>query len=521
MRILKLCCAVAALGLACLPLSAENNPKSAVVNAADYPDLQAAVDALPYPGGIVNLPPSTYTLKKPLNLSDTYNSGQKTRWIILQGSGKLNTTVTGDFPDQPLVDATCAGYLTIRDLTFAGKCKTLWLSARRKGAGGGGNLFENCIFRGDFAAVTMWLIGSECNRFLNTEIYNSTTNGVCVAFLPVKQFKARGIEYSIESPYVGAEMTGSSTTELRFYGSFLHSWGLNSIGLYAQGSTADISINGGYNSNSGFASIYLDGTNANVGDSAFRDLRIEGETGLYCLYATGAVRNVTIESGNWGSAGEVIRYEGATTGFAANSGAEGWSIRNASLTIQDQSVRAPDKTGALCKLPRDQRAILRLDRMANCRIENIWVRAYQILRVPKAAAPAAAAKDQGTVIGNQPFATEDKLEYYHPKLVVCSDWARGCTIQTASSADVLLPAGAQGNRIEALEDDGGAVRRTYLSGGARPEVLNMAPLDVQTIAAPKVGDLAMDNGKLRGDGVPCLVYFNGKTWMPCGAPAPK
>jgi hypothetical protein len=317
-------------------------------------------------------------------------------------------------------------------------------------------------------------------------------------------------------------MTGSSTTELRFYGCFLHSWGLNSIGLYAQGSTADISISGGYNSNCGFASIYLDGTNANVGDSAFRDLRIEGETGLYCLYATGAVRNVTIESGDWGSAGEVIRYEGTTSGFAANSGAEGWTIHNISLTIQDQSVRAPDKTGALCKLPRDRRAILRLDRMANCRIENIWMRAYQIVRVPKAAAPAAATdKDHGTVIQNQPFATEDKLEYYAPKLLVCSDWARGCTIQAGVAADVVLPAGASGNRLEALYDDGGAVRRTYLSGGARPDLLNLATVDVQTIVAPKVGDLAMDSGKLRGDGVPCLVYYNGKSWVPCGAPALK
>ncbi|HEY3417238.1 MAG TPA: hypothetical protein VGM23_10175 [Armatimonadota bacterium] len=512
---------IALLGLSCLPAFAQDKGKyAAVINAADYPDLQAAVDAVPYPGGIVNLAPGAYTLKKPLNLADTYNSGQKTRWLTLQGSGKSNTSIIGDFPEQPLVDATCAGYLTIRDITFAGKCKTLWLSARRKGAGGGGNVFENCIFRGDFAPVTMWLIGSECNRFINSEIYNSTTNGVCVAFLPVKQFTARGVTYNIESPYVGPDMTGSSTTELRFYGCFIHSWGLNSIGLYAQGSTADISISGGYNSNCGFASIYLDGTKANVGDSAFRDLRIEGETGLYCLYATGSVRNVTIDSGNWGSAGEVIRYEGATSGFAANSGAEGWSIHNLSLTIQDQSVRAPEKTGALCKLPRDQRAILRLDRMANCQIENIWVRAYQIIRVPKTTPAPADDKDHGTVIQNQAFTTEEKLEYYPAKLLICSEWARSCTIQTGSSKDVVLPAGAQGNRIEALYDDGG-VRRTYYSGGVQPDVLNFAPIDVRTIASPRVGDVAMDNGKLRGDGVPCLAYYTGKAWVPCGAPATK
>ena len=65
-----------------------------------------------------------------------------------------------------------------------------------------------------------------------------------------------------------------------------------------------------------------------------------------------------------------------------------------------------------------------------------------------------------------------------------------------------------------------AVRRTYLRGGARSDLLNLAPVDVQT-ATSMVGDLAKVNGKLRGDGVPCLVYYNGKSWVPCGAPAPK
>lgn len=486
-----------------------------VIVATDYPNLQAAVDALPAPGGMVFLPPGTYRLKKPLDLADTYNSGAKTRWITLQGAGKQNTAITGDFPGQPLVDATCAGYLTVRDLSFSGNCKTLWLSARRDGSGGGGNVFENCIFRGDYAEVTVWLIGSECDRFFNCEIYNTTSNGVCVAFLPVKQFTARGVSYSIESPYVGTNMTGSSTTELRFYGSFIHSSGFNTIGLYAQGSTADISISGGYHSNCGFASIYLDGTKANVGDSAFRDLRIEGETGLYCLYAKGAVRNVTIESGNWGSAGEVIRYEGASEGHAANHGAEGWSVRNISLCIQDQSVRSPEKTGALCKLPRDQRAILRLDRMDNCRIENIWVRAYQIVRVPKATAKPDE-KDYGTVIQNQAFTSEDKLEYYTPKLLVCSDWARGCTVQTAMAGDVVLPTNSLGNRVECLADDGGAVRRTYFGGGARPDVLNLAPVSAKSIQNPRLGDVVMDNGSLRDDGQPGLVYFSGKEWQRCG-----
>ena len=496
-----------------------NAPSSTgIINAADYPDLQAAVDAVPYPGGTVFLPAATYSLTKPLDLTNRYNNGPRTRWLVLQGAGIFNSIIMGDFPDAPVVDMTGSGRVVMRDLTITGKSKCLLLSARRNNAGGGGNAFYNCMFRGAFAQVAVWLVGSECNRFYNCEMFTDQPNAVTVAFTPAPEFEVNGVTYSIKSPYE-PNMTGGSTTELRFYGSFIHSFGRNSIGLYCQGSTADISIDGGYNANGGFASIYLDGTKANVGDSAFRNLRIEGETGLYCLYAKGAVRNVTIDSGDWGSAGEVIRYERATTGHGANSGAEGWCIRNASLTIQDQSVRGPERTGALCKLPRDQRAILRFDRMENCRIDNIWVRAYQIIRVPKAAAGAAkpeANKDHGTVIQNAEFQTEDKLEYYTPKLLVCTEWARGCTVQAGAAADVVLPADSAGNRIECLSD--GGVRRTYLSGGSRPDILNFAPVDPSTVKVPKRGDVILAPDGAAADAPLRLVVFDGKAWQPLAGP---
>ena len=178
------------------------------------------------------------------------------------------------------------------------------------------------------------------------------------------------------------------------------------------------------------------------------------------------------------------------SGFAANSGAEGWSIRNASLTIADQSVQSPQSTGALCKLPRDQRAILRLDRMENCRIENIWVRAYQLVRVPKGTG-SEKSTDYGTVIQNKEFTTEDKIEYYNPKLLVCSDWARGSTIVTGKREDVVLSANSRGNRIECLADDAGNVRRTYYEGGAQPDLINLAPIRPANVAQPKLGDLIL------------------------------
>lgn len=49
------------------------------INAADYPSLQAALDALPPEGGMVNLPPGTFEITEPLVLS----RGD----VLLQGSG--------------------------------------------------------------------------------------------------------------------------------------------------------------------------------------------------------------------------------------------------------------------------------------------------------------------------------------------------------------------------------------------------------------------------------------------------
>src|SRR5690606_36605234 len=41
-------------------------PPAVTVNAADHPDLQAAIDALPPSGGIVWVPPGIYELSEPL-----------------------------------------------------------------------------------------------------------------------------------------------------------------------------------------------------------------------------------------------------------------------------------------------------------------------------------------------------------------------------------------------------------------------------------------------------------------------
>ena len=62
------------------PLSPQGLPGArAVVDAAKYPSLQAAIDAVPAEGGMVTLPPGTFEIDKPLLVT----KGD----VLLRGSG--------------------------------------------------------------------------------------------------------------------------------------------------------------------------------------------------------------------------------------------------------------------------------------------------------------------------------------------------------------------------------------------------------------------------------------------------
>ena len=289
-------------------------------------------------------------------------------------------------------------------------------------------------------------------------------------------------------------------------------FGYNSIGLYAQGSTADISIFGGYFANSGFSAIYLNGTHANVGDVAVRNLRIEGETGKYCLYATGAVRNLLVDSGNWGSAGEVICYESAKEGYAAGLPAENWVIRNCSLSIQNKAKRhgswkkeGTRKTGEdLEHIPREKRSIIRADKLINARLENIWIRAYEIVRKQVPSDKQTAEKnDYGTVIQNMPFTEKEVLEWFTPKLITIADTAKNNYIQTEKETSVILPKNASGNIIRTTNDDGNS--REYRGSG---NVTNLTVQSIDSVKNPKIGDIILTKHQ---EGLALAVY-NGTEW---------
>lgn len=70
-----------------------DRPGPAVVDAARYPNLQAALDALPDSGGIVRIPPGTYELEKPLLLTREE--------VRLEGAGDATRLVNRNQEGQP------------------------------------------------------------------------------------------------------------------------------------------------------------------------------------------------------------------------------------------------------------------------------------------------------------------------------------------------------------------------------------------------------------------------------------
>src|SRR5690606_17122115 len=77
------------------PVLAQTNGSKAIIDAAKYPSLQAAIDALPVNGGIVHIPPGEYELSKPLLVTT-----ENTR---LQGSGGATHLINRNQQGEPAV----------------------------------------------------------------------------------------------------------------------------------------------------------------------------------------------------------------------------------------------------------------------------------------------------------------------------------------------------------------------------------------------------------------------------------
>ncbi len=279
----------------------------------------------------IYLPPGSYVLDKPLNLT-----GRNTRpkseeyprsmdFITLRGGGRLNTTIVGTMKDQPVIDLTDSSHCSLQDLHITSSTANVGvLLARDKSDGSAGShYFSNILLDGVYSLADVYCFASEINRFVSCDFYNSASNGVSFLITPHNVWDVAGPHTELSK--------GSSNTEFRFYGCNFAAWGPGkSVGLWMCGTVNDLSLFGGYFSAASYTAILLDGTRGVVQDVSIEGVRIEAERAEHCLVARGRVDNVRLRTGSWISCvGEPICYEPGD-GYGLN-----WDMAGLTLQVYD------------------------------------------------------------------------------------------------------------------------------------------------------------------------------------------
>jgi hypothetical protein len=323
--------------------------KPVALNVADYPSLQAAVDALPKRGGTILLPPGEFKLEKTLNLSFAARNYPQFG-VQLQGAGRSATMLLLDTKSQPGLDFTGNSYWKVSDLHIRNRSAGVGALLARTPANGRGccGEFNNVAFDGSYPIAVVYMTGSECCRFWNCTIHNQLkkwynrdvegwTEGEAAVMISPGNIR------NIQSPYCMEGTGGGSNTEYLFEGCTIASEPPQSCGIKIFGQASDIRVTSSYLQSCGFAAIYLDGTKGNLNNVSLRDLRIEAEKAQHALYAIGHTSLVTIEGGNWSSTKETILQEGAPVAFTDTGGpctsivgaANKWKISQLGLAIWD------------------------------------------------------------------------------------------------------------------------------------------------------------------------------------------
>ncbi|HEY3398575.1 MAG TPA: hypothetical protein VGM19_13050 [Armatimonadota bacterium] len=454
--------------------------KPARVNAADFPNLQAAVDALPEGGGEVVLPPGNYVLDKTLDLTGRNTRPRDAKYphsgdfITLTGSGMLNTTLVGKMKDQPVVDLTDSTYVTMRDLKIVSDTANIGLLlARETGNGGCNGFFTNVMVDGSFSVAGVYCLASEVCRWYNCYFIQKAKDGVGFIIAPVNYWK-------VKSPY--HELTaGCSNTEFKFYGCTWAAWGGGKcVDLWVCGpSTSDLAIYGGYFSATGLTGILLDGTHGGgrVGAVSIEGVRIEGERAEHCLLARGLVDNVRVHTGEWvsGSA-EPISYEPGGAGRL-------WEVSGLGLVIYD-GIYVKYAPGA------DNYRMVRFESpLRDSKLEIL---------------------DNYPTLFTKNAKGDFEASYPRGKSVVLEAGGSGNEFTVARREDLVVKGEDSGNVVRALED--GGVTRTYQGSGGLPALLNLSPCDVTKLPNPKLGDLAVDSGINTADHQPGPMFYDGKKW---------
>jgi hypothetical protein len=434
-------------------------PKVVRINAADYPNLQAAVDALPGRVGEVYLPRGEYVLERTLDLSSKpggYQGG-----IKLAGCGR-GSRIVAKTRGQPVVDLTGTNHCIMENLWItaenAGPDERpnvgLLLGRNRDGGAAQEHRFTNVIFSGHFTVANVYNVTSELCRFVGC-IFINTSPGSHNLVWSSENFAA------IKSPYRGEIRTLYSNTELRIIGCTFYNWGgAGGDNLHFRGFTMDTTVRDCYmNPPKGGHAVYLGMSSKGgpVESACFEGIRIEADNAADVFVMKGrhenlAIRNCSIMYGE----GLFLRGEEVNT-----------------LTVQNCMIWNI----------RGWKTAMRFDRLLNARItDNVY-----------------RFQNWG---GKNP--------QQGPERLVSGDLCRGSLVEVGRREQVDFKT-LEGSEIDALDD--GGVRRRYLGSAAAGTVLNMTPVNTAKLTNCKAGDIAVDDGKNTKGGKPGLAVFDGRQWQ--------
>ncbi len=465
--------------LLCISALADTS-KPARIIASDYPNLQAAVDALPDRTGEVYLPAGTYLLDKTLNLS--YPQGGYKGGIKLVGAGRM-TKIIARTKGMPAIDLTGANHCIIRDLNIEAepgsnvKIKDapnigLLLARNKHGGSAQEHRFTNIIINGYFTLANVYNVTSELDRFIGC-IFINKAPGAHNLIWSSDNFA------NIKSPFQGDIRTHFSNTELRIAGCSFYNWGdgKNGSNIYVRGFTMDTSVRDCYMHppRSGYAVWLGPSSKGGPVESMLIDsIRIEGENSKDIFRLERSHSRITISNCS------VIYGEG----MALNADHVNY------LTFKNNHVLNV----------RGWKTAMQAESLENSHIgDNIFKFKNWGGKNPQ---QGQAKVISGIRSSGNYIQVTDRRE---------ADFKSMNRTIIDALDDGKTP--SLGGKIASIMGSTG-IRRQYMGNFMSGVTLNMTPVNTATLKGMILGDIALDDGTNTQSGKLGLAVYDGEKWVP-------
>ncbi|MCP4112028.1 MAG: hypothetical protein GY749_41955 [Desulfobacteraceae bacterium] len=477
----KLICMILICSSLCFTASADTSKPVRII-ASDYPNLQAAVNALPNRTGEVYLPAGTYILDKTLNLS--YPPGGYQGGIKLAGAGRM-TKIIARTKGMPAIDLTGANHCIIQDLNIEAepganvKIKDapnigLLLARNTEGGTSQEHRFTNIIINGYFTLANVYSITSELNRFIGCIFINKAPGS--------HNFIWSSDNFAnIRSPFQGNIKTLFSNTELRIIGCSFYNWGrgINGSNIHMRGFTMDASVRDCYMNPpaSGYAVWLGPSSKGGPVESMLIDsIRVEGENSKDIFRLERSHSRITISNCSV-IYGEGMALNADRVNYLTFKNNYVWNVRGWKTALRTEFLSNSNIEGNIFKFD-------------NWGGKNPQQGQAKVIR---------GVRSSGSYIQ-----VTDRRE---------ADF-KSMNRTIIDALDDGEPPPSLGGKIASVLGNNTGVRRQYMGNFASGVTLNMTPVDTSTFKGMILGDIALDDGTNTQSGKPGLAVYDGKEWIP-------